>query len=77
MYISKINRMKKFIESKVVDSSIILTVVYTIGHIVIASICNMVITGASFDLATLDAIIEPCINGVWFYTLHKIYKKYV
>jgi uncharacterized membrane protein len=68
--------MKKFIESNIVDNSIGLTVVYTLGHILIASACNMVITGASLDLATLDAVIEPCINGIWFYFLHKWYKNY-
>jgi uncharacterized membrane protein len=62
--------MKKFI----IDNSMGLTVVYTIGHIIIATICNTIITGASLDLATLDAIVEPCINGVWFYMIHSWYK---
>jgi uncharacterized membrane protein len=26
------------------------------------------------DLAAIDAIVEPMINGVWFYFLHKFYK---
>ena len=56
-------------------SSAVLAVVYTIGHIVIAMICNNLITGASFELAAVDAIVEPMINGVWFYILHKGYKK--
>ena len=56
-------------------SSALLAVVYTIGHIVIAMICNNLITGASFELAAVDAIVEPMINGVWFYILHKGYKK--
>ena len=56
-------------------SSATLAVVYTIGHIVIAMICNNLITGASFELAAVDAIVEPMINGVWFYILHKGYKK--
>lgn len=68
--------MKKFIKNIIVDDSIGLTFLYTFGHIFIAIICNVVITGATFDTATLDAMIEPCINGVWFYTLHKFYKKY-
>jgi len=57
-------------------SSAVLAVVYTIGHIVIAMICNNLITGASFELAAVDAIVEPMINGVWFYVLHKSYKKF-
>lgn len=55
-------------------SSVTLAVVYTIGHILIAMICNNLITGASFELAAVDAIVEPMINGVWFYILHKTYK---
>jgi uncharacterized membrane protein len=39
-------------------------------------ICNKLITGARFDLAAADAIIEPMINGVWFYFLHKWYRKF-
>lgn len=57
-------------------SSITLAVVYTIGHMLIAIVCVMVITGASLELATLDAIIEPIINGVWFYVLHETWKNY-
>ena len=57
-------------------SSLTLAVIYTVGHIVIAMICNNLITGASFELAAVDAIVEPMINGVWFYILHKGYKKF-
>ena len=57
-------------------SSLTLAIIYTLGHIVIAMICNNLITGASFELAAADAIIEPLINGVWFYLLHKLYRKY-
>lgn len=66
--------MKKFIKNIIVDNSLGLTVIYTLGHIVIAALCNMIITGATLDTATLDAVIEPIINGVWFYLLHKWYK---
>lgn len=68
--------MKKLLKSIVVDNSLGLTVIYTLGHIVIAALCNMIITGATLDMATLDAVIEPCINGVWFYLLHKWYKNH-
>lgn len=53
-----------------------LAAIYTVGHIIIAMICNNLITGARFDLAAADAIIEPLINGVWFYLLHRLYRKY-
>ena len=48
-------------------------VVYTIGHIMIAMACNTIITGATWELAIMDAVIEPCINGVWYYFLDKIW----
>jgi uncharacterized membrane protein len=66
------NLLKKLIGG----SSVGLATIYTIGHIVIAMICNNLITGARFDLAAMDAIIEPMINGVWFYFLHRWYRKF-
>lgn len=57
-------------------NSLVLAVVYTIGHIAIAMTCNRIITGADWALAGVDAIIEPCINGVWFYILHNTWRKY-
>jgi len=38
--------------------------------------CNRMITGADWALAGADALIEPIINGFWFYILHKGYKIY-
>jgi uncharacterized membrane protein len=57
------------------DSTVVLAVIYTIGHIIIATICVIVLTGASLEAATADALIEPMINGVWFYFLHTTYRK--
>ena len=53
-----------------------LTVVYTIGHIFIATICVYLITGAPLNLAAADAFIEPMINGIWFYLLFEVFSKY-
>ena len=47
--------------------------IYTIGHIIIAMTCNNLITGAAWNLAAADAIIEPLINGVWYYILDKVW----
>ena len=58
------------------SDSFILTIIYTLGHFVIAVLCVTLITGASLKLATLDALIEPMINAVWFYVLHRIYSSY-
>ena len=63
------------IKTKMSDS-LILTIIYTLGHFIIAVSCVTLITGASIELATLDALIEPMINAVWFYILHRIYSNY-
>ncbi len=56
--------------------SLLLAGIYTIGHIFIAMTCTLLITGTSLDLAALDALIEPIINGFWFYFLHKFWKRH-
>lgn len=57
----------------VLRSSLTRAVIYTIGHIFIAMTCNHLITGAPFNLAIADALVEPMINGVWFYLLDKFW----
>jgi len=59
----------------VAGSSVGLAVTYTLGHIVIAMTVVSLMTGASLWEAGAVALIEPSINGVWFYILHRIYKK--
>lgn len=56
-----------------VKASIARAIIYTCGHILIALSCNKLITNTSLELATLDAIIEPIINGFWFYFLDRIW----
>ena len=63
------------IRTKMSDS-LLLTMIYTIGHFIIAVLCVTLITGASLELATIDALVEPLINAVWFYALHKMYTKF-
>ena len=60
------------IKTKMGDS-LLLTLIYTIGHFMIAVACVYFITGAPLKLATIDAIIEPLLNAIWLYTLHKLY----
>ena len=55
------------------SSNLVLAVIYTVGHLFIAMTCALIITGAAVNLAAIDAIIEPVINGFWFYALHKIW----
>ena len=59
----------------VAGSSVGLAVTYTLGHIVIAMTVVSLMTGASLWEAGAVALIEPSINGVWFYVLHRTYKK--
>ena len=51
--------------------TIIRTIIYTIGHFVIAASCVMYFTGASFSAAITDAIVEPLLNSVWYFVLDK------
>jgi uncharacterized membrane protein len=57
-------------------SSLALAIIYTLGHIIIAMVVVSTMTGASLFEAGLVALIEPSINGVWFYVLHKIWRKF-
>ena len=66
---------KKELNSRIREvGSLGLAIVYTIGHIIIAWARATLVFNASFSLAAADAIIEPIINGFWFYLLHRIAK---
>ena len=55
-------------------SSLTLAIIFFIGHMIIAMTVVSIITGASIWEAGAVAIIEPAINSVWFYVLHRIYR---
>ncbi len=57
-------------------SSVGLALIYTMGHIVIAMTVVSLMTGASLWEAGAVALIEPSINGLWFYVLHSAWKRY-
>ena len=59
------------------STSIGRALIYTIGHIIIAMSVVSVVTGASLFEAGSVALVEPTINGVWFYILDKMFTKYV
>tara|TARA_Y100000817_G_C16578692_1_gene420921 strand:+ start:113 stop:349 length:237 start_codon:yes stop_codon:yes gene_type:complete len=63
------------IKRLITGSSITLAVVYTLGHIIIAMSVVSLMTGASLWEAGAVALIEPSINGIWFYVLHSLWKK--
>jgi len=62
---------------KLIGTSIGRAIIYTIGHIIIAMTCNRLITGADWKLAGVDAIVEPLINGIWYFMLDKTWSKYL
>ena len=61
---------------ELMKTSLGLAVIYTLGHICIAMTVVTFMTGASLWEAGAVALIEPSINGVWFYVLHSLWKKY-
>ena len=63
------------LKSLIKGSSVALAVIYTLGHIIIAMTVVSVMTGASIWEAGAVALIEPSINGIWFYFLHTTWKK--
>ena len=58
------------------DESIALAIIFFVGHIIIAMTVVKLMTGASIWEAGLVALIEPAVNSVWFYVLHKLWTKY-
>ncbi len=51
--------------------SILRTIIYTLGHFIIAITVLMLIADVSFLIALSDAIIEPLANAVWYFILDK------
>jgi uncharacterized membrane protein len=51
--------------------SILRTLIYTIGHFVIAITVLMLVADVSFSIALTDAIVEPIANSVWYFILDK------
>ena len=65
----------KTIKSKM-DESLVLALIFFVGHIIIAMAVVSIITGASIWEAGAVALVEPAVNSVWFYILHKLWKKF-
>ena len=57
-------------------SSLTLAIIFFIGHIIIAMTVVSLMTGASIWEAGAVALVEPAINSVWFYVLHKLWSKF-
>lgn len=65
----------EFLKRLIAGSSATLAIIYTFGHIVIAMTVVSLMTGASLWEAGAVALVEPAINGCWFYVLHSTWKK--
>ena len=63
-------------EKTKLSDSFVLALIYSIGHIAIAMTVVRVMTGASLWESGLVALIEPSINAVWLYLLHRTWVKF-
>ena len=66
---------KKGIFNVIASTSAGRALVYTFGHIIIAMTVVSLLTGASLFEAGLVAMVEPTINGCWYYILDKMWTK--
>ena len=55
------------------NTSVGRALIYTCVHIIIAMSVVSVLTGASLWEAGAVALVEPTINGVWYYALDKLF----
>ncbi len=64
---------KKGIFNVIAGTSLGRALVYTCGHVIIAMTVVSILTGASLFEAGLVAMVEPTINGFWYYILDKLW----
>ena len=56
-------------------SSLALAIIFFIGHVIIAMCVVKLMTGASIWEAGAVALVEPAVNSIWFFILHKLWSK--
>ena len=71
--VGMVESLKRFLT----HSSLMLTLIFFVGHVVIATTVVSLMTGASIWEAGAVALVEPAVNSVWFYLLHKVWGKYI
>ena len=59
-----------------IEDSVLLAIIFFIGHVLIAMTVVYLITGASIWEAGAVALVEPAVNSIWFYILHKVWKSF-
>ena len=57
----------------IIQTSLGRALIYTSGHIVIAMSVVSILTGVSLFEAGLVALVEPSINGFWYYMLDRLW----
>ncbi|MBR19590.1 MAG: hypothetical protein CMA64_05540 [Euryarchaeota archaeon] len=55
------------------QGSLLRTIIYTLGHFVIAITCLMLIADVPLSVAATDAVVEPLVNAVWFFVLDRMW----
>ena len=56
-------------------SSLALAIIFFIGHVIIAMTVVKLMRGASIWEAGAVALVEPAVNSIWFFVLHKVWNK--
>ena len=56
-------------------SSLALAIIFFIGHVIIAMTVVKLMTGASIWEAGAVALVEPAVNSIWYFVLHKVWNK--
>jgi len=51
--------------------SILRTIIYTIGHFLIAAGTILALSDVPIIIAMTDAILEPLLNSIWYFILDK------
>jgi uncharacterized membrane protein len=51
--------------------SILRTIIYTIGHFLIAAGTILALSDVPVIIAMTDAIVEPLLNSIWYFILDK------
>ena len=65
------NSTKKIYQNN--KGAILRTIVYTIGHFLIAIIVLKSVADVSIQEAMTDAVVEPLANAVWYFLLDKFW----
>ena len=72
-FMVKLNHFIKTVKTVFIaqSGSLLRTIIYTIGHFIIAASCVMYFTSATFYEGLTDAFVEPILNGIWYYILDR------